>query len=369
MPIIAKNRKDTPLVTFFNEMEDGAYRFLGDDPWFPIGGVAILAGRRRTGKSTLALYECARFSRMGKKVLIVQQEDSAECIRTQLRCMRCDGANIGFYAGLREDYFDHRDIARIDKAASAMDADLVYIDPLHALAQGRWNDQRSADCILDLRAMAKRIHCCVLGIMHAKKDPTNVDSAVSGSDQWVAKARTYLYLEPDPDDPDTAVCQQVDASHSGLHHARVRFGIRHVRDGRDGKTSPVRVVTDVTPTTTTAQEYLELKGATAADRTDPVVRDEIAEWAHDTVKVNGNHMLTIDLFHQAERKDPRWSPAKVRRSFQAAGIGQGRTPEKRSRSMVYLTDPEEYYDTERDRLDNGETPEQIAKDWARANGR
>lgn len=122
-------------------------------------------------------------------------------------------------------------------------------------------------------------------------------------------------------------------------------------------------------TITTAQEHLELKGATAADHTDPVVRDEIAEWAHDTVKVNGNHMLTIDLFHQAERKNPRWSPAKVRRSFQAAGIGQGRTPEKRSRSMVYLTDPEEYSGTERDRLDNGETPEQIAKDWARANGR
>ena len=66
--------------------------------------------------------------------------------------------------------FDARDLQGIVESAGRMHADLVYIDPLHGLAAGRMNDQRSADCLIALDAMAKRNDCCVLGVLHAKKE-------------------------------------------------------------------------------------------------------------------------------------------------------------------------------------------------------
>ena len=79
-------------------------------------------------------------------------------------------------------------------------------------------------------------NCCVLGVLHAKKDPEDVSYAISGSDQWVAKARSYLYLETCPNASDVAVCQQVDASYSDTVNAKIRFGIRECV-GDDGETS------------------------------------------------------------------------------------------------------------------------------------
>ena len=66
--------------------------FLGGNVWFPSGAITILGGRKRCGKSTLALYECAKFSAMGKKVLIVQREDDAGLVKAKLQCM---GAALG----------------------------------------------------------------------------------------------------------------------------------------------------------------------------------------------------------------------------------------------------------------------------------
>lgn len=306
--------------------------FLGENVWFPSGAITILGGRKRCGKSTLALYECARFSAMGKKVLIVQREDDAGLVKAKLQCMGADLGNIMLYkrraGGIEYCGFDAGDLRGIVESAERMHADLVYIDPLHGLAVGRMNDQQSADCLIALDAMAKRNNCCVLGVLHAKKDPEDVSYAISGSDQWVAKARSYLYLETCPNASDVAVCQQVDASYSD-----------------------------------TAQDYLDLKNVMKEDRTDPVVREAMAEWMHAAVHLNGNHMLTRELFHQAESKDRRWTPAKLRKAFSLAGLGQARAAERGSRSIVYLKDPSEYSGEEAERLDMGSTPETLAKEW------
>lgn len=340
--------------------------FLGENVWFPSGAITILGGRKRCGKSTLALYECARFSAMGKKVLIVQREDDAGLVKAKLQCMGADLGNIMLYkrraGGIEYCGFDAGDLRGIVESAERMHADLVYIDPLHGLAVGRMNDQQSADCLIALDAMAKRNNCCVLGVLHAKKDPEDVSYAISGSDQWVAKARSYLYLETCPNASDVAVCQQVDASYSDTVNAKIRFGIRECV-GDDGETFPVRVVVDTAPTDDTAQDYLDLKNVMKEDRTDPVVREAMAEWMHAAVHLNGNHMLTRELFHQAESKDRRWTPAKLRKAFSLAGLGQARAAERGSRSIVYLKDPYEYSGEEAERLDMGSTPETLAKEW------
>ncbi len=106
-------------------------------------------------------------------------------------------------------------------------------------------------------------------------------------------------------------------------NAEIRFGIRGCV-GDDGKTFPVRVVVETAPTDDTAQDCLDLKNVMKEDRTDPVVREDMAEWMHDAVHSNGNHMLARELFRQAEGKDRRWTPAKLGKAFSLAGLGQAR---------------------------------------------
>ena len=246
--VTQKNGKTKQTDYVLTPMLDELVRnveFLGENVWFPSGAITILGGRKRCGKSTLALYECARFSAMGKKVLIVQREDDAGLVKAKLQCMGADLGNIMLYkrraGGIEYCGFNAGDLRGIVESAGKMHADLVYIDPLHGLAAGRMNDQQSADCLIALDAMA--------------------------------------------------------------------------------------------------------------------------EWMHAAVHLNGNHMLTRELFHQAESKDRRWTPAKLRKAFSLAGLGQARAAERGSRSIVYLKDSSEYSGEEAERLDMGSTPETLAKEW------
>lgn len=246
--VTQKNGKTKQTDYVLTPMLDELVRnveFLGENVWFPSGAITILGGRKRCGKSTLALYECARFSVMGKKVLIVQREDDAGLVKAKLQCMGADLGNIMLYkrraGGIEYCGFNAGDLRGIVESAGKMHADLVYIDPLHGLAAGRMNDQQSADCLIALDAMA--------------------------------------------------------------------------------------------------------------------------EWMHAAVHLNGNHMLTRELFHQAESKDRRWTPAKLRKAFSLAGLGQARAAERGSRSIVYLKDSPEYSGEEAERLDMGSTPETLAKEW------
>ena len=246
--VTQKNGKTKQTDYVLTPMLDELVRnveFLGENVWFPSGAITILGGRKRCGKSTLALYECARFSVMGKKVLIVQREDDAGLVKAKLQCMGADLGNIMLYkrraGGIEYCGFNAGDLRGIVESAGKMHADLVYIDPLHGLAAGRMNDQQSADCLIALDAMA--------------------------------------------------------------------------------------------------------------------------EWMHAAVHLNGNHMLTRELFHQAESKDRRWTPAKLRKAFSLAGLGQARAAERGSRSIVYLKDSSEYSGEEAERLDMGSTPETLAKEW------
>ena len=169
--ITQKNGKTKQTDYVLTPMLDELVRnveFLGENVWFPSGAITILGGRKRCGKSTLALYECARFSAMGKKVLIVQREDDAGLVKAKLQCMGADLGNIMLYkrraGGIEYCGFNAGDLRGIVESAGKMHADLVYIDPLHGLAAGRMNDQQSADCLIALDAMAKRNNCCVLGV-------------------------------------------------------------------------------------------------------------------------------------------------------------------------------------------------------------
>lgn len=166
--VTQKNGKTKQTDYVLTPMLDELVRnveFLGENVWFPSGAITILGGRKRCGKSTLALCECARFSVMGKKVLIVQREDDAGLVKAKLQCMGADLGNIMLYkrraGGIEYCGFNAGDLRGIVESAGKMHADLVYIDPLHGLAAGRMNDQQSADCLIALDAMAEWMHAAV----------------------------------------------------------------------------------------------------------------------------------------------------------------------------------------------------------------
>ena len=64
-----------------------------------------------------------------------------------------------------------------------------------------------------------------------------------------------------------------------LRYRQRQNPLRRVREcvGDDGETFPVRVVVETAPTDDTAQDYLDLKNVMKEDRTDPVVREAMAE--------------------------------------------------------------------------------------------
>ena len=342
--------------------------FLDNNLWFPRKAAVAICARRRTGKSTLCLYYCAQLSRKGYKVLIVQREDFLGIVKARLEAMNADTKyirvfdkhrNIGGYDAEVE--FSAQDLDELIAMCERLKPDLVYVDPLHALATGDMNKQTSADFLPALLAMAQRINCCVLGVLHTGKSPTSVESAISGSEQWAAKLRSTIYMEPVPSAPDTAIAQQVDASYSDLVNREIKFATVQVSDA-DGNPFNVRIVTDATPTQQTAQDMLDMRNGIQADRVDPDEKSDVAEWLHDTIVRLGNHAFAKDI--QVRAKAKGWSANNLRSAYAEAGISQTKQARPHGRSVLFNTNQADYCTADRQKFHQGMTPETVAKQWS-----
>lgn len=342
--------------------------FIDNNVWFPRKAAVAICARRRTGKSTLCLYYCAQLSRKGYKVLIVQREDFLGIVKARLQAM---GANLNcilMFAKHRtiggydaEVEFDAQDLDGIIAMCEKLKPDLVYVDPLHALARGDMNKQTSVDFLPALLAMAQRINCTVLGVLHTGKNPTTVESAISGSEQWAAKLRSVIYMEPVPSAPDTAIAQQVDASYSDLVNREIKFSTVQVHDA-DGNPFNVRIVTDAHPTTQTAQDMLDLRNGIQADRVDPDEKSDVAAWLHDTIVRMGNHAFAKDI--QVRAKAKGWTANNLRSAYYEAGISQTKQSKPHGRSVLFNTNIEDYCTADQLKFRQGMTPETVAKQWS-----
>lgn len=345
--------------------------FLDNNLWFPRKAAVAICARRRTGKSTLCLYYCAQLSRKGYNVLIVQREDFLGIVKARLQAMHADLDHIRIFSKHRtiggydtEVEFDAQDLDGIIAVCEQMKPDLVYVDPLHALACGDMNKQTSADFLPALLAMAQRLDCTVMGVLHTGKNPTTVESAISGSEQWAAKLRSVIYMEPVPSTPDTAIAQQVDASYSGLVNREIRFATVQVQDA-DGNPFNVRIVADAQPTEQTAQDMLDMRNGIQSERVDPDEKSDVAAWLHETIVRMGNHAFAKDV--QVRAKAKGWTANNLRSAYREAGVSQTKQARPHGRSVLFNTNTEDYCPADRLKFQNGMTPETVAKQWSGPN--
>lgn len=323
-------------------------------PLLPRKAVSIIAADSGTGKSTLAAHIEALASRgelsEGRplKCLVVTTEDSRDDIDAQYAA---EGANVDnirllvVESGSRVaadgspalKTFGPNDLKTIINVAFKVRPDIIRIDPLHRFASGDWNNGRSAEFIDELTVAAQSLNCAVLGIMHTRKGATNAKESITGTGQWVAKARSVMVMAAPDDDKSHVVLQQTKANRSATKNYEITFAVKPMTFD-DGDEYDLRFVADMVETTRTADDVFQQN---AADRAAYVDRDELNDlsgWVYDRLAERNGHMFSSELYRLASERPERWSRGQVRRAFASAGVKQTKQAQRHPKSILYLAD-------------------------------
>lgn len=319
--------------------------YLDRSNYLPRKSVAVLAGTDGAGKSTCSTYFAALATQGGlgaskMKVLIVQREDPESVLKARLIAMNAEMDRVRLFNkkvqvkdGKVEVPFGPEDLQGIWDVTESFRPDLLIIDPLHGLVKGRWNDQSSADCFIQLTALAQRYNCCVLGIMHTKKDPDNAKEAISGTGQFSAKARSVIVMANLDNDKERSVMQQTKSSYAEATNQEITFGIAEVR-GDDGKPFDVRICTGMAPSEKTVDDIYGENREMRSTYVDPDQMGDIAQWLYCLIEGKGGHMYTMDAYKAGEKQG--YSKAQIKRAYREAGVGTTRQACGKPRGILYL---------------------------------
>lgn len=89
--------------------------------------------------------------------------------------------------------------------------------------------------------------------------------------------------------------------------------------------------------------------------------DEVIPWLHATLRTEGNRAFAVEIYKRAE--DHRWSKWAVRQAATQSGIGYLKGWNRTQRAILYLTDVDEYEGEDLERINQGVTPETLAREW------
>ena len=186
----------------------------------PLGALALLAGRKGSGKSTFAYDLAARITRgelpgeylgQPRGVLVCATEDSwEETIVPRLIAADADLARVyrvqiindgDLYAlGLSLP----RDIAKTEQAALSVGAAMLLLDPLMSRVEKAFDTHRDGEVRQVLEPVAALAQCCglaVVGIIHFNKSTTtDILDRIMASKAFAAVARSVQAVVSDPDD-------------------------------------------------------------------------------------------------------------------------------------------------------------------------
>jgi AAA domain/Toprim-like len=196
-------------VTMASEVRARRVEWLIPDR-VPIGGVTLLAGDPKLGKSTLSCTYAAWLSREGIVTLFASAEDSFDRItKPRLVAADADLDRVGKFevvddVGARN--FDlPDDVDTLAAMVRESGARLVVIDPLNAHLSGSidsWKDHGIRRALAPLARLADELDIAVIVVAHLNKqrggDPLY---RVGGSIGNVAAARSVLAFGRNPEDP------------------------------------------------------------------------------------------------------------------------------------------------------------------------
>lgn len=164
------------------------------DGWLPRQGKMEIYGQAKAGKSTLSL-QIADAVGSGKdflgrktekgKVLVLQFEMGIEVLQKRMLATgrRYENVFVGTRFDLKLDVTQGKEL--VEQAISAVEPDLVIIDPLYKCFQGDENDTKDMRSILDfLDIMIGRYKCSTLIMHHMGKDLTKGGRGAVVLEDW-----------------------------------------------------------------------------------------------------------------------------------------------------------------------------------------
>lgn len=187
--------------------------------WIPLGMLTLLAGKGGLGKSTLWAAWAAdvtlgrmpgKYAGEAKSVLICAGEDDlSRTIVPRLMAAGADLSKVSFVVvdvnGLESGLVLPIDTQALIKAAEAVDAALIVLDPLVTFLDAKLDshkDHSVRQALKPLSEAANRIGCSIIGLVHLSKGGQGrIEERILGSVAFTNAARSVIGVVRDPEDP------------------------------------------------------------------------------------------------------------------------------------------------------------------------
>jgi len=225
----------------------------------PVAIIAMLAGRGGEGKSTFGLHLAAQLTRgtlpgeyegTPRNVLYVAfEDDAAAVVKPRAIAAGADTAHLHMLtikahgSTLESSPSLITDLALIEQQVKALDAVAVIVDPLSSGMAGV-NRDRSSDVrpVLDgIAEMAARTGATVLAVAHFAKGGGAAIDKLSGSHEFIDRARAVLMFATDDDG--TKIAELVKSNYARSSEANIAFRLDSVPVDIDGRTVDIGAVT------------------------------------------------------------------------------------------------------------------------------
>lgn len=247
----------------------------------PTGVIAMLAGRGGEGKSTFGLWLAAQltlgtlpgeYEGSQRNVLYVAFEDDASAI-VKPRALAA-GADTAYVHMLTIRRVGHtldaapsllRDLELIEAQVRALDAVAVIVDPLSSGLNGINRDRSSEvrPALDGIAEMAARTHCAVIAIAHFSKGGGDVRDKISGSHEYVDRARAVLVFATDEDG--SKLMEQTKGNYGRGDLPNVAFAIESCQVDADGWSQEVGAVRIIGETSRSVGDIINAELGDSAD--------------------------------------------------------------------------------------------------------
>jgi len=283
-----------------------------------LGTMALLGGRERIGKSTLAYQLAADLTRgvlpgahfgTPKAAIVAATEDSwAHSIVPRLMAAGADlplvyWVDVQTAAGFETGVSLPRDLVSLEGAVQEVDAALILLDPLVSRLDAKLDTHKDAEvrqALEPLVRVADHTNTAILGLIHLNKSlSTDPLTMLMGSRAFAAVARAVLFCMVDPDNEASRVLGQPKNNLGRTDLPTLSFQIltHHVTDTDEGPIYTGRIDwTGETPRS--LADVIESAAVGADNRT---ATQEAADWLIDWLTTQGGTDESVNIKREGRK--------------------------------------------------------------------